>query len=104
MRNLTLRSLRIGFSAAFALLVASEIAYLAGYGRLGHLLFWQGAKIHTWFPCDGWVGLLCVRSPVDWQYFTFGISLGILIYTLCAAIVLIGSGAVSARRTAAFRR
>lgn len=104
MSGLTLRSLRIGFRAAFALLVASEIAYFAGYGRLGHLLFWQGTKMHVWFPCDGWVSLLCVRSQTDWQYFTFGISLGILVYTLCAAIVLVGSVAVRARRTTAFRR
>lgn len=104
MRSLTLRSLRIGLAIAFALLVASQVAYLSGYGALGHLLFWQGAKMHVWFPCDGWGGLLCVRSSIDWQYFTFGISLGTLVYSLCTAAVLVGSSAVRARHTTAFRR
>lgn len=104
MRSLILRSLRIGLTMAFALLVASEIAALSGYGRLGHLLFWQGTKMHVWFPCEGRVNLLCVRSPVDWQYITFGIPLGTLVYSLCAVVVLVVSSAVHTRRTTAFRR
>lgn len=104
MRSLTLRSLRIGLAAALALLVASYIASFSGFGKIGHLLFWQGTKMHVWFPCKGWVDLLCVRSPVDWQYLTFGIPLGTLIYAWCAAIVLAASRAVEARRKAAIRR
>lgn len=60
--------------------------------------------MHVWIPCNGWASLLCVRAPIDWQYFTFGLVVGSLVYAIGAAAVLAGADLVSRRRMAAFRR
>lgn len=104
MKSLALRSVRFGLATAFALLLASMIATFAGYSGLGHLLYWQGAKMHVWFSCDGGVNLLCVRSPIDWQFFTFGLMLGSLVYTIGWVVVLAGVDLTNHRRMTASRR
>ena len=104
MTNLLLRSGRLGALIALALLLGSELASFTGHQSLGHLLFWQGTKMHVWFSCSGWTNTLCVRSSIDWQYFTFGLALGSLVYALGVAVVIVGSSAASKHRTAAFWR
>ena len=101
MTSLLLRSGRFGVLIALALLLGSKLASFTGHQSLGHLLFWQGTNMHVWFPCGGWTNRLCVRSPMDWQYFSFGLAFGSLVYALGVAVIL-GSHAASKRRSAAF--
>ncbi len=104
MKSLALRSASLGVATAVALLLASIIAHFTGYMRVGHLFYWQGTKMHVWFPCDGWVDLLCVRSPIDWQYFTFGLVFGSLIYAIGWLAGIAGLDLVMRHRMTDLRR
>ncbi len=26
--------------------------------------------MHVWFQCSGWTNAFCIRSPIDWQYYS----------------------------------